>query len=883
MVGDKVTPLTQFDLFNLGYLRSPRDTNDINNIRECLTHCMYTEFGGSRATIRNTRENYDWYNIKEDGCRYSWSSLMFRESYSYCKFVNKFNTLGGVDMQKTIRLADNQKLDITIHDLDTTQIALNYFKYEVISVIDGNVNFRFITSPRAISNTGVGIMRITHNNTVYYVGSSVCPEADTNLNCIFTHGTDTDADNTILTLPVDRFNILQAACLIWNCNKIGHKFKQVYVICPQCSHSSISKKNLQDLPNFSLYGDTCCPLPEYIYIKTTLKDFYDSTNIYKFSAPFTKHTATLNREMTLYDYVNFLRDTFRYSTETYLDLPIFQAIRIQNLCGHCGTPNTDIPWLTLNDLLRVRNFDACSVCRANLEVCCICGYIGTNLTPWGEYKVCSSCLGSNTCYVCSADNTQDTTYVPVVSVSMQNHTYRLCCDHYNIVRQNDFTLDSIQMKPELNYSFKLNAAELKVHTVEEHKPLLDVVSVIPFAAVEWEFPFNADACKTNLRDRAIWQFNNIQKECGHPDLFIAKHDGSLPNFATEFVSHAPTTLDMWHKLYFNGILGKLARLIDINYVNSSRNSIGGHIHINRGSFSPVQIAKYLKFLYSNLDFMSFICDRDQVNSSHYYANKTSINPLCFAYNDTSYSPEKYTLARVTSNVFDKKEVGTIEVRAFKSPTSDVQLMQNVEFMFALRDFVITISGNDSIKSDAFMDFVTKEKYKLYPLLSEKIIGRDKTNFSINIPNVPRVPTGVRPKRKIYSISDIKCSHCTTQISPEEAVNMEGRYYCNACIISCYNCGTEYISNDGATQVDGSNICPICYETRTYTCTNCGVREYNRSSFSIHNHSDMRVCGECVEEIAVYYDCCDSNVLRSEDTGTCPNECCDENDDCDDNW
>lgn len=694
----------------------------------------------------------------------------------------------------------------------------SYFKYSVLNVSDGIVSFKLIKTPRNTdpnSDGGNALLSITTHSSALTVATCVCPEVLENT--LYVHGSNESRDSIILEMPIAQFNLMQIGMLVWNISVIGHKTKTVYKICYLCNSFNEVSMPLNAVPTgFSLNGDVCCPLPEFIDIIYSINN--DSHSLYNTAratcSPWykNKHKLYANTAHIVDIISNF------YSC---VDKDI-EKVRVENRCQCCGVfVNENIKWLYFPDTMSRESYTLCAQCESEKHTCLSCGGQGKNYHSWGEDKLCPSCTSVGSCYLCEIDNMP---YEDVARRHIRNNdcNYGFCFDHYNIISRGGWS--GARLLPEKTYNFKISASDLKVLCIDKHDaPIetsaLTAVSKEPVCALEWEFPFSEQACKTAHRDRAIWLFNDIQAQAGHPELFIAKHDGSLPAFATEFVSNMPKTLKMWHKLYFDGVLRKLASLLDQDILKSRAASIGGHIHISRASFTKVQVAKALKFMYSNIDFMSFICNRNIASSSNgYYSSSTGVNPLSFAYFKSQTSPEKYTLARVTHNMCDKIDMGTIEVRAFKAPANDVEAIQNIEFMFALREFVRHISGNDSNKSGAFIDYV-QSNIKTYPLLHEKLYAKPKPTFVFNTPNVPAFLNRPQPTQTA------NCYLCGYAEDINNMYSRDGHLLCGDCdcdnTFPCDGCNTIHLMQNRAPVFEDSRyVCESCREDAYHYCGSC---------------------------------------------------------------
>lgn len=778
--------------------------------------------------------------------------------------INKdYFKIGDLTMTKTIKVAEGKVIKIQI----TEDVARHngYFKYEVVSVANGRVSFKMINSPRTTEELGgISFMKITSDRGTKYIHSSCMPECTEA--ALYTHGLASSEDGYIMECSLYDFNLYQLAMLTWNISICKHNTKKIYKICGICGEYEIITLPISRSEEFHLYTYVCCPEPD------TLDITFNPSAVDTRTTNFTNCTYNVPSWWCLSSNLDssVLKSVLSIVGNIYSviqDAPKYMPkLRIQQVCTCCQAP-TGI-WLSNPECFDATNYPLCDECRAKLNECMYCGHIGINLPKWGDKHVCAGCSTISDCYICGLEG--DMSHKRVVIANTSGMRKNLCFDcHDNVIGQSKGWAYA-RLLPERSYSWKRSASELQILVCDKKAgevvalPAVDNVTNIPVAALEWEFPFSQDTTGTTNRDRAIWLFDNTQKELGYNDLFIAKHDGSLPNFATEFVSDTPKSLGAWHKLYFDGVLSKLARFIDARFVKGHSSTVGGHIHISRASFTPVQVSKMLKFLYSNQEFMSFICGRpvDTSGGAHYYSAKSDVHPLAFAYNKNTTSPEKYTMARVTHNPCNLGngkyiDMGTIEVRAFKAPVSDVEVIQNVEFMFALRSFVCNVSGVEVDKSEAFIRY-TLEHRKEFPLLAEKMLARNKAVFAINKPSVGSIlsiPTRVSTRARWNSFVStagstdrIQCASCGSYHtpSPSSIFDRSGNFMCDNCGTRCTQCNTaelrQYIHH-----VQGSNhLCENCYENHTFSCDDCDATHMRQDEYylELYNGHETWICPTC---------------------------------------
>lgn len=103
-----------------------------------------------------------------------------------------------------------------------------------------------------------------------------------------------------------------------------------------------------------------------------------------------------------------------------------------------------------------------------------------------------------------------------------------------------------------------------------------------------------------------------------------------------------------------------------------------------------------------------------------------------------------------------------------------------------------------------------------------------------------------------------CYDCGEEIRGEEVHWIDGRPFCDHCIITCEECGEEialYDESEYYTTENGGYICRHCYETRGYVCCDhCGHAVRVDSIYRLHN--GLEYCNECFENYCFVCDECE---------------------------
>lgn len=117
-----------------------------------------------------------------------------------------------------------------------------------------------------------------------------------------------------------------------------------------------------------------------------------------------------------------------------------------------------------------------------------------------------------------------------------------------------------------------------------------------------------------------------------------------------------------------------------------------------------------------------------------------------------------------------------------------------------------------------------------------------------------------------------CVRCGCQIDTDDAIEIDGEYYCEDCVTFCEDCN-EYHLNDDVRYVSsvGRYVCDDCLEEYYRRCDDCDEyyptdeMYYERINGQYHD-----VCENCLDEYYRCEDCGDyfspHNVVEDEDTG-----------------
>jgi hypothetical protein len=231
-----------------------------------------------------------------------------------------------------------------------------------------------------------------------------------------------------------------------------------------------------------------------------------------------------------------------------------------------------------------------------------------------------------------------------------------------------------------------------------------------FLGFELEVDFNKKI-ETNLK------LNKVAKNVtSMSKILYCKEDGSLNN-GFEIVSH-PFSFEWW-KEHKKDIFNVIKYVRQNNYNSLLTNTCGMHVHMSRSSFSSLDLYKILKLIYNNRSFMELFSQRAKHGGFRY-----SRFDLYNEVSKNTYHIEQYidknrnlkiaeVLKRITSSItrdmaINLKNDETVEIRMFKGTLSCNNFSRNIEFCFALLNFVRSVGVND-INIKYFKDFCLKNK------------------------------------------------------------------------------------------------------------------------------------------------------------------------------
>lgn len=187
-------------------------------------------------------------------------------------------------------------------------------------------------------------------------------------------------------------------------------------------------------------------------------------------------------------------------------------------------------------------------------------------------------------------------------------------------------------------------------------------SKLYFIGVEIEKEY--DECTTFRADRVA----RVSDE-----FFMNSGDGSLDN-GVEFQS-MPATFGYHRELFHNGYYERFFNVLERNGL-MSESSAGSHIHVSRNAITHATFTKMCKMMYEVFTptFMRRIARR-QDNCS--WARRSNIDYTAVA---TGRNSDKYNAMN------NQRGASTYEFRIWASPTNAEELMAQIEFVVALKEY-----------------------------------------------------------------------------------------------------------------------------------------------------------------------------------------------------
>jgi len=112
-----------------------------------------------------------------------------------------------------------------------------------------------------------------------------------------------------------------------------------------------------------------------------------------------------------------------------------------------------------------------------------------------------------------------------------------------------------------------------------------------------------------------------------------------------------------------------------------------------------------------------------------------------------------------------------------------------------------------------------------------------------------LPSDYPMKNNPYEDDDVRCVWCNSSCSVDEAIKMEGDYYCEDCAdnigFKCTNCGEWHPNYTSEELPNEKLVCETCFESLGYVkCKICGKVELSLEyEYYVYEH----ICDDCKGE------------------------------------
>jgi len=201
-----------------------------------------------------------------------------------------------------------------------------------------------------------------------------------------------------------------------------------------------------------------------------------------------------------------------------------------------------------------------------------------------------------------------------------------------------------------------------------------------------------------------------------PDLFYAKHDGSLEH-GVEYVSH-PFSSDWMRSDAGSGMLKTvLAKMRETGHKSYDAPTCGMHVHVTKRPFLHGTLEVLLRFVQMNPSLILSLSRREESKLIQ-WANPRGTPTQHFADLDSGMremSPTKYTAVNVTNK--------TIEFRIFRGTIAEAGFFANLEAVESMMFYCKNCATRGLLPSGPDYNAFVSENAARYPNLLATIINR----------------------------------------------------------------------------------------------------------------------------------------------------------------
>lgn len=161
------------------------------------------------------------------------------------------------------------------------------------------------------------------------------------------------------------------------------------------------------------------------------------------------------------------------------------------------------------------------------------------------------------------------------------------------------------------------------------------------------------------------------------------------------------------------------------------------------------------------------------------------------------------------------------------------------------DFVAKINARMQDKTEEEVYEKVKNEIRV-PYIDEDLnLSEDKCELSFD----GHYETKMTDCDTLENYGQVECEECGRYILEDDAVEIDGDYYCTDCALRCEDCDEWFRPDDDGEYVNGRWICEDCLSEYGY-CQQC--REYKSNddmTFAIDKYGDEQdICFDCRDEL-----------------------------------
>lgn len=119
-----------------------------------------------------------------------------------------------------------------------------------------------------------------------------------------------------------------------------------------------------------------------------------------------------------------------------------------------------------------------------------------------------------------------------------------------------------------------------------------------------------------------------------------------------------------------------------------------------------------------------------------------------------------------------------------------------------------------------------------------------------------------------------CADCGCYIDDDEAIYVDGEYYCRDCVSHCECCDSYHRDESYWVESEGRYICENCFDNYYTSCGYCGEVVSRDDAYWVENEGEY-VCEDCVDEHYFRCDKCDEYYRNDERNQLAGRHLCDD--------